>query len=135
MMLQAKAHFGDGKRGSVAGKNCLRLDHSIQAGQQLFLGFHIFGHGFDEQIHIGGSGFLLNEDMIQNVLHGVFGHFALGHTLLQRFFQLILMALGRFFAAGIQQHGVALACKNLSDARAHGACTKNSNFHNHILLL
>ena len=130
MVLQALTHLGDGQRGGVGGKDGLILAQSVQTTQQLLLHGHVLSHALDDQIGVSGGLELLHQHTAHQIVSGLLRHLALGHTLIQRSSQLILVALRTGRAGSIQQDGVALAGKHLSDTATHSTCTKNSDLHN-----
>ena len=128
-VLEAQAHLGDGQRRGVGRKDGGILAHGVELAEQLTLGGHVLGHALDDEVGVGRSGLLLDENVVQDGILGLFGHLALLDALLQGSGELILVALSGSDAGSVHQSGVALGREDLSDAAAHGAGAENCNFH------
>ena len=128
-VLEAEAHLGDGERRGVGGKDGALLAHLIELAEQLALGAHLFLDALDDEVSVSGGGLLLDEDVVEDRVLGLFGHLALLDALLQGSGELILVALSGSDAGSVHQSGVALGREDLSDAAAHGTGAENCNFH------
>ena len=129
VMLQALAHLGDGQRGGVGGEDGLVLADGVQLAQQFLLDGHVLGHALDDQIGIGGSVKLLDQNAAHDIVRGFLGHLTLGDLLVQGGGQLVLMTLCAGGAGSIHQGGVALRCENLGNAAAHRTGAEYCYFH------
>ena len=128
-VLEAETHLGDGQRRGVGGEDGALLAHLIELAEQLALGAHLFLDALDDEVSVSGGGLLLDEDVVEDLVLGLFGHLALLDALLQGSGELILVALSGSDAGSVHQSGVALGREDLSDAAAHGTGAENCNFH------
>ena len=128
-VLEAETHLGDGERRGVGRENGGVLAHLIELAEQLALGAHLFLDALDDEVSVSGGGLLLDEDVVEDRVLGLFGHLALLDALLQGSGELVLVALSGSDAGSVHQSGVALGREDLSDAAAHGTGAENCNFH------
>ena len=128
-MLETEAHLGDGQRRGVGRKDGALLAHLVELAEELTLGVHVLRHALDDEVGVRRGRLLLDEDVVQDGVLGLFGHLALLDALLQGSGELILVALSGSDAGSVHQSGVALGREDLSDAAAHGAGAENCNFH------
>ena len=128
-VLEAEAHLGDGQRRGVGRENGALLAHLVELAEELTLGVHVLRHALDDEVGVRRGRLLLDEDVVQDGVLGLFGHLALLDALLQGSGELILVALSGSDAGSVHQSGVALGREDLSDAAAHGAGAENCNFH------
>ena len=128
-VLEAEAHLGDGQRRGVGREDGALLAHLVELAEELTLGVHVLRHALDDEVGVRRGRLLLDEDVVQDGVLGLFGHLALLDALLQGSGELILVALSGSDAGSVHQSGVALGREDLSDAAAHGAGAENCNFH------
>ena len=128
-VLEAETHLGDRQRRGVGREDGALLAHLVELAEELTLGVHVLRHALDDEVGVRRGRLLLDEDVVQDGVLGLFGHLALLDALLQGSGELILVALSGSDAGSVHQSGVALGREDLSDAAAHGAGAENCNFH------
>ena len=109
----------------LVAKTVLSLHISFELASLILTLASMFSrHALDDEVGVRRGRLLLDEDVVQDGVLGLFGHLALLDALLQGSGELILVALSGSDAGSVHQSGVALGREDLSDAAANCRCRK-----------